>query len=54
MKSELETMPGWELKHFCRWVYKATEEYFKDPDVQRRYQEFLAEKARKAAEANNT
>lgn len=50
-KCELETMPGWELKYFLRWVARATEEYFKDPEVQRRYNEFLEEKKRKAAEA---
>ena len=48
---ELETMPGWEMKYFCRWVVKAAQEYFKDPDVQRRFAEFLEEKKRKAAEA---
>lgn len=47
-RCELESMPGWELKHFCLWVAKATEEYFKDPDVQRRFKEYQEEQAAKA------
>ena len=47
---DISTMPGWERNYFLRWVFKATEEYFKDPDVQRRFEIFMEEKRRKAAE----
>lgn len=38
--SELSTMPTYELDHFALWVAKATEAYFKSPDVQRRFEEW--------------
>ena len=52
---DVSTLPGWELKYFLRWVARATEAYFKDPDVQRRFKEWQEEERRKAeAEAAQT
>ena len=47
MGSPLATLPEWEMKYFCRWVYRATEEYFKDPEVQKRFEAWQKEKAEK-------
>lgn len=44
--SELSTMPTYELNRFALWVAKATEAYFQDPDVQRRFEEWKKEKER--------
>lgn len=40
-------LPAYEQNYFCRWVVKATEKYFEDPDVQRRFAEYLENKRRK-------
>ena len=40
----LETLPGYEMRQFCRWLAKATEEYFKREDVKERYEKWLKEK----------
>lgn len=40
----LAGVPAWEMKNFCRWLVKATEEYFKDPQVQARYEAWLKER----------
>ena len=36
----LKDLPAYELHHFAKWVAKATEAYFEDPDVQRRFKEW--------------
>lgn len=46
-KENISTLPEYELKSFALWVAKATEEYFKKPDVQRRFKQWQEE--RKAA-----
>ena len=43
--SELSTMPEYELNHFALWVAKATEAYFENPDVKRRFEEWKKERA---------
>ena len=45
--SELSTMPTYELNHFTLWIAKATEAYFQDPDVKRRYEEWQKEREAK-------
>ncbi len=45
--SELSTMPTYELNHFALWIAKATEAYFQDPDVKRRYEEWQKEREAK-------
>ena len=45
--SELSTMPEYEMKSFSRWLVKAVEKYFEDPDVQRRFEEWQKEEQRK-------
>ncbi len=52
--SDISTTPTWELNHFCLWVARATEAYFKDPDVQRRYNEWMKEKEREANKGAST
>jgi hypothetical protein len=37
-------MPSFEMKQFARWVAQATERYFEDPDVKRRFEKWKAEK----------
>ena len=44
MSSALETLPAYESMSFARWLAKATEEYFKDPDVQRRFEAWKKER----------
>lgn len=44
--SELSTMPTYDLNRFALWVAKATEAYFQDPDVQKRFEEWKKEKER--------
>jgi len=41
--SELSTMPPYELNSFARWLAYATEAYFENPDVQRRFKEWEKE-----------
>lgn len=44
MVSELSTMPEYELRRFARWVAEATEAYFQNPDVKRRFEEWQNER----------
>ncbi len=37
---DISTLPAYEKREFLRWVAKATEEYFKNPDVQKRFKEW--------------
>ena len=50
--SELSTMPEYEIRSFSRWLAKATEAYFKDPDVQRRFEEWKKEREQKNEQAS--
>lgn len=45
--SELSTMSVYEARRFASWVAKAAEAYFKDPEVQRRFEEWKKEEAKK-------
>ena len=42
--SELSTMPTYEINSFALWVAKATEAYFENPDVKKRFEEWKKEK----------
>lgn len=46
--SDISTTPTWELNHFCSWLVKGVEAYYENPENQRRYEEWLKEKERKA------
>lgn len=41
--SELSTLPEYESRRFMRWLAKATEEYFKNPENQRKFEEWQKE-----------
>ena len=43
----ISTLPQYELNSFARWVAKATEAYFENPDVQKRFEEWQKAKSRK-------
>lgn len=45
-KSELDikTLPKWEFDNFCRYIVEATREYMKDPENQKRYEKWKAER----------
>lgn len=49
--NELSTLPPYEAKSFFLWVAKATEAYFENPDVKKRFEEW--KKERKKREAND-
>lgn len=36
----LENLPEYEKKQFIRWVAEAAQEHFKDPENQRRFEEW--------------
>ena len=40
----IECMPAHKMDSYYRWILKSVEEYFKDEEVQARYQKWLAEK----------
>ena len=42
--SELSTMPTYELNRFALWVAEATEAYFQNPDVKRRFENWKKER----------
>lgn len=46
-KSELSTLPTYELNRFALWVAKATEAYFQNPEVKRRFEEWKKEREEK-------
>ena len=48
---DIRDLPEFETNYFMRWVAKATKKYFEDPDVQRRFDEWMAEKERNRKEA---
>ena len=39
----ISTLPPYEARSFALWVARMTEEYFKNPDVQRRFEEWRKE-----------
>lgn len=49
----ISTLPKYESLSFARWLAKATEEYFKDPEVQRRFAEWQKKEALKKQEENS-
>ena len=38
------TLPAYEMNSFALWVAKATEQYFENPDVKRRFEEWKRER----------
>ena len=46
----IATLPEAEAKNFYRWVAKAAEKYFEDPEVQRRFEEWKRERDAKCKE----
>ena len=38
--AEISTLPLWETRNFCRWLIKAVEESFKDPEFKKRFEEW--------------
>lgn len=50
---DILNMPEYDAKFFMRWVAKATEEYFKRPGVQERYQKWLKEEEEKKKNTQN-
>lgn len=53
MEGELSTMPTYELNSFAMWVAKATEEYFKDPEVQKRFEQWQKENSKMETHDSN-
>lgn len=49
---DLDTLPPRKLYDFCLWVARKTEEYFKDPQVQKEYEIWLKEKREKEKREN--
>lgn len=40
----ISTLPKYETNSFARWVAEATECYFENPDVKRRFEEWKKER----------
>lgn len=40
----LETLPKYECDTFCKWLFKATEEYFENPEVMKRFEKWKKER----------
>lgn len=51
--ASISTLPTYEINSFARWVAEATERYFENPDVKRRFEEWKIEKERVSNEHNN-
>ena len=44
----VQTLPHHEINSFARWVVKATEMYFNNPDNQKRFEEWKKERVSNA------
>lgn len=42
--SAIKTLPTYEAQSFISWVAEATERYFENPDVKRRFEEWKKER----------
>ena len=42
----ITTLPSYELNSFARWVANATEAYFENPDVQKRFEAWKLERSK--------
>ena len=40
---DIKTLPTYETNSFARWVAEATEKYFENPEVKRRFEEWKKE-----------
>lgn len=52
--ASISTLPTYEINSFARWVAEATERYFENPDVKRRFEEWKIEKESVSNEHINT
>ena len=50
----ISTLPTFEMNSFARWVAEATERYFENSDVKKRFEEWKKEKERVSNEHNTT
>ena len=50
--TDVRTLPKWEAQSFASWAAKATEKYFENPDVQRRFEAWQREREKKKKEVN--
>lgn len=41
--AEIKNLPAYEAKSFARWVAEATEKYFENPEVKKRFEEWKKE-----------
>lgn len=48
----IHTLPSYELNSFASWVAKATEAYFENPEVQKRFEKWQKERAAKGVSSN--
>lgn len=46
--SPISTLPTYEAESFSRWLVKATESYFENPDVKKRFNAWRKERERNA------
>ena len=44
--ASITTLPTYETKSFARWVAQATEKYFENEEVQKRFENWKNEKAK--------
>ena len=49
MEETIKTLPNCEMSSFAKWIAKATEQYFKNPDVQRRFEEWKKQEQQKSS-----
>lgn len=49
----ISTLPKYEANSFARWVAEATEAYFENPDVKRRFEDWKKEREWNAKEQND-
>lgn len=40
----ISTLPTYEINSFARWAAEAAEQYFENPDVKRRFEEWKKER----------
>lgn len=50
---DVRTLPEWEFNSLARWIGRACEKYFEDPEVQKRFEEWKKQRElREAGEVN--
>jgi len=48
----IQSLPTYEMNSFARWVAKATEQYFKNPEVQKRFEQWKREREEKSGKGD--